>query len=258
MSTRLKKHFGQHFLHDRDILDRIVHAIRPRPDQTLVEIGPGAGALTLPLLDLAGHLIAIELDRDLHQPLRERASGHGELELIEANVLDVDFSTLATRAGAPLRVVGNLPYYLSSPILFHCLAHRTAIGDMTFLLQKEVVQRIVAEPGSKIYGRLSVMLQLACRTEALLEVPPSAFTPPPKVDSALVRLVPRPESEQPDADPATLGEIVRAAFGQRRKTLANALKRHLDAGQIQAAGIDPRARAETLPPDAFVRLARAQ
>ncbi len=255
MSTRLKKHFGQHFLHDRDVLARIVQAIHPQRGQTVVEIGPGGGALTLPLLDRTGHLIAIELDRDLHQPLRQRATAHGTLELIEANVLDVDFTALAARSGKPLRVVGNLPYYLSSPILFHCLAHAPAIRDMTFLLQKEVVERIVAAPGSKTYGRLSVMLQLACHAEALLEVPPSAFTPPPRVDSALVRLLPRPGSELPVVDPAALAGIVRAAFGQRRKTLANALKNHLGSDQIQAAGIDPRARAETLAPDAFVQLA---
>ncbi len=256
MSAKLKKHFGQHFLHDRDVLDRIVYAINPQAGQRLVEIGPGAGALTLPLLDRTGHLIAIELDRDLHQPLRERAAAHGQLDLIEGNVLDIDFSALGLQLGGPLRVVGNLPYYLSSPILFHCLAHRGAISDMTFLLQKEVVERIVAPPGNKTYGRLSVMLQLACHAESLFEVGPDAFTPPPKVDSALLRLVPRPDSEQPDVDPRILENTVRAAFGKRRKTLANALKGHLDTEQIQATGIDPGVRAETLPPEAFVRLAR--
>lgn len=256
MSAKLKKHFGQHFLHDRDVLDRIVYAINPQAGQRLVEIGPGAGALTLPLLDMAGHLTAIELDRDLPQPLRERAAAHGQLDLIEGNVLDIDFSALGIQLGDPLRVVGNLPYYLSSPILFHCLAHRGAISDMTFLLQKEVVQRIVAPPGNKTYGRLSVMLQLACHAESLFEVPPDAFTPPPKVDSALLRLVPRPNSEQPDVDLRTLENTVRAAFGKRRKTLANALKGLLDAEQIRSAGIDPGVRAETLPPEAFVRLAK--
>ncbi len=256
MSSRLKKHFGQHFLHDRDVLDRIVMAIAPRKDECLVEIGPGAGALTLPLLDAVPRLTAIELDRDLHQPLRERAAGHGQLDLIEANVLDVDFSALAREAGDSLRVVGNLPYYLSSPILFHCLAHRAAIRDMTFLLQKEVVDRIVAMPGNKTYGRLSVMLQLACRAESLFEVPPDAFTPPPKVDSALLRLVPRPQDEQPDIDPDALQNVVRMAFGKRRKTLANALKGVMNAEQIRTAGIDPGARAETLEPNAFVDLAR--
>lgn len=252
---KAKKHFGQHFLHDQDVLRRIVDAIAPRSGQHLVEIGPGGGALTLPLLDRIGCLTAIELDRDLHLPLRQRARSHGALELIEANVLDVDFSALAVRVGGALRVVGNLPYYLSSPILFHCLAHRHAIRDMTFLLQKEVVERIVAAPGSKVYGRLSVMLQLACRVEALLEVPPAAFTPPPKVDSALVRLQPRPDEEQPQVDPERLARVVRAAFGKRRKTLGNALKGVLEPGEIRHAGIDPGVRAETLPPPAFTDLA---
>ncbi|MGA7297487.1 MAG: 16S rRNA (adenine(1518)-N(6)/adenine(1519)-N(6))-dimethyltransferase RsmA [Rhodanobacteraceae bacterium] len=256
MSARLKKHFGQHFLHDRDVLDRIVLAIAPQRGQLLVEIGPGAGALTLPLLDAMSRLTAIELDRDLHQPLRERAARHGQLDLIEANVLDVDFSVLARELGGQLRLVGNLPYYLSSPILFHCLGHRGAISDMTFLLQKEVVDRVVAIPGNKTYGRLSVMLQLACHAESLFEVPPDAFTPPPKVNSALLRLTPHPQHEQPDIDPGALQDIVRMAFGKRRKTLANALKGVLSADQIRTVGIDPGVRAETLEPDAFVKLAR--
>jgi 16S rRNA (adenine1518-N6/adenine1519-N6)-dimethyltransferase len=256
VSARLKKHLGQHFLHDRDVLARIVRAIDPRPEQRLVEIGPGDGAMTLPLLDAAGALTAIELDRDLHEPLMARAAPHGRLELIRASVLDVDFTALARQAGGPLRVVGNLPYYLSSPILFHCADHLDAIADMHFMLQREVVERIVAEPGGKDYGRLSVMLQLACEAELLLHVPPAAFRPPPKVDSAVVRLVPRPQAERPRVGTTELAAMVRAAFGQRRKTLANALRGVLDEQAIRAAGIDPRVRAETLPPQAFVALAR--
>ncbi|MDA3915215.1 16S rRNA (adenine(1518)-N(6)/adenine(1519)-N(6))-dimethyltransferase RsmA [Oleiagrimonas sp.] len=252
--NRAKKHFGQHFLHDRGYLDRIVDAVRPQPDDMLVEIGPGEGALTMPLLAALGRLTAIEVDADLIPRLYERASGTGTLDLIQADILGVDLTALAN--GRRLRIVGNLPYYISSPILFHCLAHAAVITDMHFMLQKEVVERMAASPGNKTYGRLSVMLQLACRVTSLFTVPPGAFRPPPKVDSAVVRLVPRPESERPLVDPVLLADIVRAAFAQRRKTLANGLKGRMDATAISAAGIDPKARAETLAPGDFVALAR--
>lgn len=255
MTERLKKSLGQHFLVDTGVLGRIVAAIAPRPGQRLVEIGPGGGALTLPLLDASGQLTAIELDRDLHARLRQQATSHGCLDLIEGNVLQVDFTALAERLGGPLRLVGNLPYYLSSPILFHALAHADALTDMTFLLQKEVVDRAVAPPGSKVYGRLSVMLQLACRAESLLEVPPQAFAPPPKVDSALLRLVPRPAHERPAVAAGVLEAVVRDAFGQRRKTLRNALQQVCDADAIRAAGLRPEARAEQLEVAEFKQLA---
>ena len=250
-----KKRFGQHFLHDAQVVRRIVQAIGPQPGDRIVEIGPGEGALTLPLLRALGRLTVIELDRDLVPRLAAAAQGTGELEIVNADVLTVDFGALA--AGEPLRVVGNLPYNISSPILFHCIDHLYAIRDMHFMLQKEVVERMAAAPGSKVYGRLSVMLQLACRVEPLIEVPPGAFVPPPKVDSAVVRLVPRPPAERPDAAPEAIARVVRAAFGQRRKTLANALRGLLDADRIAAAGVDPRTRAEQLAPGAFVELARA-
>jgi 16S rRNA (adenine1518-N6/adenine1519-N6)-dimethyltransferase len=250
-----KKRFGQHFLHDATILQRIVQAIAPRPGDRIVEIGPGDGALTLPLLRALGRLTVIELDRDLVPRLRAVAQGIGELEIVNADVLGVDLSALA--GSDRLRVVGNLPYNISSPILFHCIDHLDAIRDMHFMLQKEVVERMAAAPGSKVYGRLSVMLQLACRVEPLVEVPPGAFRPPPKVDSAVVRLLPRPRSERPAADAGPVAQVVRAAFGQRRKTLSNALHGLLDARAIAAAGIDPRARAEQLAPAAFVALAAA-
>lgn len=253
--TRAKKHFGQHFLHDRTYLDRIVAAVAPRPTDRLVEIGPGEGALTLPLLAAAGRLTAIELDTDLIPSLRQRAADIGQLEIIEADVLTVDLTALA--AGQPLRIVGNLPYYISSPILFHCLSHIDAIADMHFMLQKEVVDRMAAAPGSKTYGRISVMLQLSCEVTSLFTVPPGAFRPPPKVDSAVVRLRPRPRDMRPDVDPQRLSGVVRAAFSQRRKTLSNALKSLLPADRIAACDIDPRARAETLAPTDFVTLTRA-
>jgi len=248
-----RKRFGQHFLHDPGILRKIVQAIAPQRGDDVVEIGPGEGALTLPLLRELGHMTVIELDRDLVPRLRAAAEGIGELEIVNADVLTVDFSALHHKR--PLRIVGNLPYNISSPILFHCLDHIDAIRDMHFMLQKEVVERMAAAPGSKVYGRLSVMLQLVCRVEPLLRVPAGAFRPPPKVESAVVRLTPRPESERATADARLVADIVRAAFGQRRKTLSNALSGVTDAEEIARAGVDPRTRAEQLPPSAFVALA---
>lgn len=256
--SRPKKSFGQHFLHERRYIERIVAAISPRPDDFLVEIGPGEGALTFPLLAAAGKLTAIELDTDLIPRLQQQAAGMGALSIVHADVLKVDFTAMAQRAGVPrLRIAGNLPYYISSPILFHCIDHAAAITDMHFMLQKEVVDRMAAEPGSKVYGRLSVMLQLACRVEPLFDVPPGAFRPPPKVDSSVVRLVPLASSERHDADPARLYAVVKAAFAQRRKTLSNALRQLMSAQAILAAGIDPKMRAEELAPKDFVALAKA-
>lgn len=249
-----KKRFGQHFLHDPGLIRRIVQAVAPRAGDRLVEIGPGAGAITLPLLREAGQLTVIELDRDLIPRIQSAAQGVGELDVIQADVLTVNFTTLAQ--GGRLRLVGNLPYNISSPILFHCLEHRRAIADMHFMLQREVVERMAAPPGNKVYGRLSVMLQLACRVEPLFHVPPGAFVPPPKVDSAVVRLTPLAEAERPDVDAAALERVVRHAFGQRRKTLANALQGVLSAEQFVAADIDPRQRAEQLAPAQFVALAQ--
>ena len=259
MSTRktaftepAKKSLGQHFLVDRGIIASIVRAVDPKPGDRLVEIGPGQGAITFPLLDVHHELTVIEFDRDLIFPLTEAARAHGTLEILHRDVLDVDFTALANEG--VIRLVGNLPYNLSSPILFHALDHAPAITDMTFMLQKEVVDRMAAEPGSKVYGRLSVMLQAYCEVIPLFDVPPAAFRPPPKVDSAVVRLVPR--------DPATIGiddrdlfaRVVRDAFGQRRKTLRNALSQVCDAAMIEAAGVRPDARAEQLPVADFVRL----
>ena len=254
MSSHIpRKRFGQHFLHDPGVLRKIVQAIAPKPGEDVVEIGPGEGALTLPLLRELGRLTVIELDRDLIPRLREAAQPVGELTIVEADVLTVDFSALAR--GGSLRVVGNLPYNISSPILFHCLDHVDAIRDMHFMLQREVVDRMAAAPGSKVYGRLSVMLQLCCRVEPLLRVPAGAFRPPPKVESAVVRLTPLTPAERTFADAALLARIVKAAFGQRRKTLSNALGSVASADEIAAAGVDPRARAEQLAPREFVRLA---
>lgn len=252
-SAPAKKSLGQHFLHERHYIDNIVRAVDPRPGDTLVEIGPGQGAITFPLLRRHGALTAIEFDRDLIAPLTEAAAGIGALTIIHRDVLSVDFTALA--AGKPLRLVGNLPYNLSSPILFHALDHAAAIADMHFMLQKEVVDRMAAGPGSKVYGRLSVMLQAYCDVTPLFVVPPGAFRPPPKVDSAVVRMVPKDPSRIEVRDPRRLEAVVRAAFGQRRKTLRNALSTVCDTDMIQAAGIRPDARAEQVDVAAFIALA---
>ena len=251
-----KKHLGQNFLHEKGVIAKIVHAIDPQPGDAIVEIGPGQGALTFPLLDRHGALTAIEFDRDLHAPLQAAAREHGELRLIEGDVLGVDFTALAAELGVDqIRLVGNLPYNLSSPILFHALDHAAAIRDMHFMLQKEVVERMAAPPGNKVYGRLSVMLQAYCTVTPLFNVPPGAFRPAPKVDSAVVRLVPRAAESIGIDDPARFAAIVRAAFGQRRKTLRNALAGTIGAGAIAAAGLDPGARAERIGVADFIRLA---
>ncbi|MEO7916767.1 MAG: 16S rRNA (adenine(1518)-N(6)/adenine(1519)-N(6))-dimethyltransferase RsmA [Dokdonella sp.] len=255
MSTHQpRKRFGQHFLHDAAIINGIVAAVNPRPGEHLVEIGPGEGAITLPLLRVAKRMTVIELDRDLVPRIRASAGTVGEIEVVQADVLKIDLKQLAGERA--LRIVGNLPYNISSPILFHCIDQLDAIVDMHFMLQKEVVDRMAAEPGSKVYGRLSVMLQLACVVEPLFDVPPTAFRPPPKVDSAIVRLIPRPANQRPSALMPTISHIVRAAFGQRRKTLSNALNGVATAEQMCSAGIDPGDRAERVPPSAYVRLAQ--
>ncbi len=252
-----KKSLGQHFLHERGIVEKLMLAIDPRPGDRIVEIGPGQGALTFPLLERHGALTAIEFDRDLLEPLTAAAKAHGALTLIHADVMNIDFSALADDSPADdrrIRLVGNLPYNLSSPILFHALDHAAAVRDMHFMLQKEVVDRMAAGPGSKVYGRLSVMLQAYCTVAALFNVSPGAFRPPPKVDSAVVRLVPRPPEQIGIDDPRRFADVVRAAFGQRRKTLRNAVSSVCNVEQIIAAGIDPQHRAEQLEVADFVRL----
>jgi 16S rRNA (adenine1518-N6/adenine1519-N6)-dimethyltransferase len=246
-----RKRFGQHFLVDGSVVDRILDAIDPQPGQPLVEIGPGRGALTGPLLERCQALTVIELDRDLAVRLR-RTPG---LEVIEADVLDVDFAALpAAAAGRKLRVVGNLPYNISTPILFHLLEASRAIEDQHFMLQKEVVDRIAAKPGNKDYGRLTVMLQWRYRIEALLDVPPEAFEPPPRVDSAVLRMTPLPIRD--DVDPALLRELVTVGFSQRRKLLRHTVGRWLDArGSNQP--FDLQRRAEEVPVDEWIALAIA-
>ena len=251
---RARRRFGQHFLHDPAVLARIVAAIDPRPGERLVEVGPGLGALTLPLLDRVGRLECIELDRDLIPPLIERARGRGELTVHAADVLAFDFVALAAE-GAKLRLCGNLPYNISTPFLFHALAARAVVQDMHFMLQKEVVARLAAAPGSRVYGRLTVMVAAHCSAERLFDVGAGAFRPPPRVESAVVRLLPHERPPFALADPARFAAVVAAAFGQRRKTLKNSLASVVDAAGFAAAGIDARRRAETLSPAEFARLA---
>ena len=250
---RPRKRFGQHFLRDASVIERIVAAIRPTAGERLVEIGPGLGALTVPLLAAAGELDVVELDRDLLEPLRARGAGVGLLRIHHADALDFDFAALRG-AGARLRVTGNLPYNISTPLLFHLLAQAEHLLDLHFMLQRDVVERMAAGPGEDAYGRLSVMLQYRCRVEPLFAVGPEAFRPPPKVWSAVVRLVPRETFAVAVRDESRFAEIVRRAFAQRRKTLRNSLRELLDAEQIEAAGIDPGARPETLGLEAFAAL----
>ncbi len=257
-----RKRFGQHFLNDAVIIDAIVQAIAPRPDQLMVEIGPGLGALTQPLVERMGHLVVIELDRDLAGRLRERR----DLTVIESDVLLVDFSTLlqtlepaaggASSNGArrQLRVVGNLPYNISTPILFHLLDHAPVVADQHFMLQKEVVERMVASPATSAYGRLSVMLQWRYSMENFLHVPPQSFSPPPRVDSAVVRMVPRPDA--PSIDVNRLSQLVQVAFSQRRKLLRNTLGRWLDDHAYDGA-FDLQRRAEEVPVSEYITLAQS-
>lgn len=250
-----KKQLGQHFLADRHYIDKIVMAVNPKDGDRLVEIGPGQGAITLPLLRVHPKLTVIEFDRDLIAPLTAAAEPLGELTIVHRDVLRVDFTELAD--GQPIRLVGNLPYNISSPILFHALEHAAVIRDMHFMLQKEVVDRMAAGPGSKVYGRLSVMLQAYCQVTSLFVVPPGAFRPPPKVDSAVVRLVPRDPATININDHKRFADVVKAAFGQRRKTLRNALNNVVSAEQFIAAGVRPDARAEQLDVAEFIALANA-
>ncbi len=253
MRHRPRKRFGQNFLHDPAVLERIVAAIDPRPGDRVVEIGPGQGALTLPVLARCGRMTAIELDRDLVEPLRQRAASVGELEIVQADALDVDYAALPGQG--PLRLIGNLPYNISTPLLFHVLDAAGCLRDAHFMLQKEVVDRMVAGPGTKTYGRLSIMLAAACSAEKLFDIGPGAFRPPPKVMSSVVRLVPHAEPPFPIPDPARFAGLVGRAFSMRRKTLRNALKGWVTEADLEAAGIDPGARPETVPPAGFAALA---
>ena len=246
-----RKRFGQHFLADGGIIEAIVDAIDPQPGQAMVEIGPGLAALTQPLVERLGQLTVIELDRDLAVRLRN----HAQLSVIESDVLKVDFAQVAQAQNAPkLRVVGNLPYNISTPILFHLLGFVDVIEDQHFMLQKEVIDRMVARPCTSDYGRLSVMLQWRYAMENVLFVPPASFTPPPRVDSAVVRMVPRPDPAAVDVK--RLSELVQVAFSQRRKLMRHTLGKWLEE-KAYAGVFDVQRRAEEVPVVEYVALAMA-
>ncbi len=253
MPHQPRKRFGQNFLHDPGVIRRIVATIDPHPHEHLVEIGPGQGAITAGLLERTGNLDAIEIDRDLYAALNERF-GQSGLRLHNTDALKFDFSTLVVE-DEPLRIVGNLPYNISTPLLFHLLKQARYVRDMHFMLQKEVVDRMAAAPGSKIYGRLSVALQARCQVTALFSIGPGAFKPPPKVDSAFVRLQPYTAPPFPIDDEKTFDQVLIQTFSQRRKTLRNGLKKLLDAGAIQSLGINPSLRPEQLEVSQFVAIA---
>ena len=251
---RARKRFGQNFLHDAGVIHRILRAIHARPGEHLVEIGPGQGALTEGLIDSGAKLDVIELDQDLVPLLKLRFGLNPQFSLHQGDAMKFDFASLV-HDDKKLRVVGNLPYNISTPLIFHLLEHAACIGDMHFMLQKEVVERLAAEPGSGDWGRLSIMVQYHCRVEHLFNVGPGAFNPPPKVDSAIVRLVPHATLPHPAKDHRLLERVVREAFNQRRKTLRNTLKQLLPVAAIEAAGVDGSLRPEQLDLAAFVRLA---
>ncbi|MDO6565659.1 16S rRNA (adenine(1518)-N(6)/adenine(1519)-N(6))-dimethyltransferase RsmA [Alteromonas sp. 1_MG-2023] len=255
-----RKRFGQNFLHDDYVIGQIVSAINPQHEQNLVEIGPGLGALTDPVCDEVEALTVIELDRDLAKRLREHPFNGSKLTVIEQDAMTMDFTELAKTMPVKdkgLRVFGNLPYNISTPLMFHLFSHAACVDDMHFMLQKEVVNRLAAGHGSKSYGRLSVMAQYYCKIMPVLNVPPGAFKPPPKVDSAVVRLIPHKTPPVDVVSVATLERVCAQAFNQRRKTIRNSLKESLTEAQISALGINPTVRAEVLSLQDFATIANA-
>jgi 16S rRNA (adenine1518-N6/adenine1519-N6)-dimethyltransferase len=254
LTHRPRKRFGQHFLHDPVVIGKIVAAVDPQPGQPLVEIGPGLGAITAPLLERAGALHVIEIDRDLAARLEADLGDRGELIVHNVDALRFDFASLAD-PGEALRLVGNLPYNISTPLLFRLLERRECIRDMHFMLQREVVGRMVAEVGSREYGRLTIMLAAWCRVERLFDIGPGAFRPPPRVHSSVVRIIPWLTPPFPVNDPAVFARLVNQAFSRRRKTLKNALEGLLSEPDIRAAGADPRLRPECVTPAMFAALA---
>ena len=252
---KARKRFGQHFLHDKNIIDKILRAIRPDEGENLLEIGPGQGALTYPLLRQCKKLTAVELDRDLIPELCRKSAQYGELNIINADILDFDIDSLS--AEEPFRIVGNLPYNISTPLMFHLLKSTDRILDMHFMVQKEVAQRIVSPVGGKHYGRLSIMMQYQCECQYLFDVAPGCFRPPPKVDSAIIRLIPRTQAEFEIGDSLLFAKIVQTAFGQRRKSISNSLKSMISAEIFEHCEIDKRLRAENLSGQNYARLSCA-
>lgn len=255
MGHQARKRFGQNFLHDPAVIERIVKAIAPKPGEHLVEIGPGLGALTEPVGERCGHLTVVELDRDLAQRLREHPTLADKLTIYQTDAMKFDFSQLMPQSGK-LKVFGNLPYNISTPLLFHLFDFADCIENMHFMLQKEVVERMTAGHGSKTYGRLSVMTQFFCQAIPVVEVGPGAFKPAPKVDSAVVRLIPKPVAERADVPVAVLNRVCLEAFNQRRKTLRNCFSNFATAADIEALGINPGLRPEQLSVGEFIRVAQ--
>lgn len=256
MLHKARKRFGQNFLQDDGVIQQILRHVNAKPGQHIVEIGPGQGAITQGLVDTGANITAIEIDRDLISYLRVAFASRDNFTIIDSDALKIDFSALAP-ADTKLRIVGNLPYNISTPLIFHLLSHRHVIQDMYFMLQKEVVDRMAAEPNTKAYGRLSIMTQYLCEVLPIIDVPAECFNPAPKVQSAVVKLRIRPYSGTPLIRTETLNTVVATAFQQRRKTLSNALKLLLSSDQIQALGIDPRVRPDTLSIDNYIQLANA-
>tara|TARA_R100000900_G_scaffold1439_2_gene3267 strand:- start:219582 stop:220376 length:795 start_codon:yes stop_codon:yes gene_type:complete len=250
---RPRKRFGQNFLSDRNIVAKIIQALGAGPQDHVIEIGPGQGVLTGELLASAASVNAIEIDRDLVSMLQQKFAVMESFTIHESDVLKTDFNTLLS-AQNPVRIIGNLPYNISTPLLFHLLAYLHGIKDMLFMLQLEVVDRLVASPGTKNYGRLSIMLQYFCQIEKLFTVPPGAFSPPPKVHSAIVRLIPKTSDQLVLQNPVTLEKLVRQAFSHRRKTLRNNLKGLLSDEELSALNIDPGLRPENLSLEDYVRI----
>ncbi|QBY42034.1 16S rRNA (adenine(1518)-N(6)/adenine(1519)-N(6))-dimethyltransferase RsmA [Arsenophonus nasoniae] len=250
-----RKRFGQNFLTDPFIIDNMVTAFNPKPDQAIVEIGPGLGALTLPVSEHIENMTVVELDRDLAARLAAHPALSAKLTIIQNDAMTIDFGAIAKEKGQPLRAFGNLPYNISTPLMFHLFTYTNAIADMNFMLQKEVVNRLVAGPNTKAYGRLSVMAQYYCQIIPILAVPPSAFTPAPKVDSAVVRLIPHQRNPYPICDVKLLSRITTQAFNQRRKTIRNSLSDLFSVQDFEQLGIDPNCRAENISVENYCKLA---
>lgn len=254
LGHQAKKRFGQNFLHNDAIISDIVDAINPEPGENLVEIGPGLGALTEPVIERAGKLSVVELDRDLAHRLRHHPFLAEHLTIHEIDALKFDFSELA-REDHPLRIFGNLPYNISTPLIFHLLTFKNNVKDMHFMLQKEVVDRMAAMPNSKTYGRLSIMTQYQCQVIPVMEIGPEAFKPAPKVDSAIVRLIPHANIENPVKDLEMLNKVCLTAFNQRRKTIRNSFKKLISVEQMESLSIDPTLRPENLSLDQYIAIA---
>ena len=254
LGHQAKKRFGQNFLHDESVISKIVDAINPEPGENLVEIGPGLGALTEPVIERSGDISVVELDRDLAHRLRHHPFLAPHLTIYEDDALKFDFSKLAS-ADKPLRIFGNLPYNISTPLIFHLLTFKDKVKDMHFMLQKEVVERMASGENCKAFGRLSIMTQYQCQVLPVMEIGPEAFKPAPKVHSAIVRLIPHKEIKNPVKDIKALNTVCLAAFNQRRKTIRNSFKKLISVEQLISLDIDPGLRPENLSLDTYVKLA---